>query len=78
MINKSKKFTNRYHHQLRLHHKTNPKRSNDNKKARTEKPGAIEGTGEKNAGQYHVIRGDERVVDSDQLDILALEGEWAT
>ena len=30
------------------------------------------------AGQYHVIRGDERVVDSDQFDILALEGEWAT
>jgi hypothetical protein len=27
------------------------------------------------AEQYHVIHGDERVVNSNQLDILALEGK---
>jgi hypothetical protein len=70
---KSQKITNlshigsAYHHGLRLQHKTNPKRSNNNKKARTEKKQEqlIEGTGaKKNAGQYHVICGDERVVDT--------------
>ena len=33
------------------------------------------GTKATDRGAYHVIRGDEGVVDGDELDILALEGD---
>jgi hypothetical protein len=35
----------------------------------------MHGTNAADQGAYHVIRGDERVVDGDELDILALEGD---
>jgi len=35
----------------------------------------MHGTKATDRGVYHVIRGDEGVVDGDELDILALEGD---
>jgi hypothetical protein len=38
----------------------------------------MHGTNAVDRGAYHVVRGDERVVDGDELDILALEGDPTT
>ena len=38
----------------------------------------MHGTNAADLGAYHVVCGDERVIDGDELDILALEGDPAT